>query len=207
MHDGRRREAGLSLVEALVSTTVVLLALGSLAGMLLHSSRLNRSQQLAMAVQSNARNCLALIVERLRSAGWDPQNAGLPTVMLDPLGTAASPADGVDNVEVYADLNADSETDGVATDDDEEEQVLIRHVGDTVEWRLGPTTAFVVLARGVTNDADGDGLAEPMFVPDDALAPERITVRITARSPVPDPQSGQFIRYTVTSDVALRSSL
>jgi hypothetical protein len=160
-----------------------------------------------MAVQSNARNCLALVVERMRSAGWDPQNAGLPVVTLDPLGTDGNPADGVDNVEVYADLNADAETDGAASADDEEEQILIRHVADAVEWRLTPAAGFVVLARGVTNDADGDGLAEPMFVADDAAAPERITVRVTARSAVPDPQSGEFIRYTVSSDVALRKSL
>ena len=34
-----------------------------------------------------------------------------------------------------------------------------------------------------------------------------ITVRITAQSPVPDPMSGEFIRYTVSSDVFLRKSL
>jgi hypothetical protein len=37
--------------------------------------------------------------------------------------------------------------------------------------------------------------------------PTRITVTITAESPVPDPRSGQKIRYTVSSDVVLRKAL
>ncbi len=79
--------------------------------------------------------------------------------------------------------------------------------GDQLVWRRSPTDPYIVLARDITNDSDGDGIAEPMFVPDSAVDPTRITVRITARSPVPDPRSGGFVRYTVSTDVVLRSSL
>ena len=34
-----------------------------------------------------------------------------------------------------------------------------------------------------------------------------ITLQITAQSPTVDPMTGEFIRYTVTSQVALRESL
>jgi len=46
-----------------------------------------------------------------------------------------------------------------------------------------------------------------MFVADSMTNPTKITVRITARSPVPDPRSGQYIRYTVSSEIVLRKNL
>jgi len=200
----RRADAGFSLVEMLVSLTVLLLATTSLAGLLVQNSKMNKSQQLAIDAQSNARNCLEIVVAKLRSAGWDPVNAGVSTVTLDPDLT-----DLVSEIEVFADVNADGETDGTTTDDDDGEQLLIRHTGNQVEWRASADVSdpFVVLAVNITNDADGDGTPEPMFVPDSLTDPERVTVRITARSPVVDPVTRAFIRYTVSSDVVFRKNL
>ena len=64
-----------------------------------------------------------------------------------------------------------------------------------------------VLAVNISNDADGDGIIENMFVPDSTTDPQRITVQITARSPVLDPVSREYSRYTVTSDVYIRKDL
>lgn len=199
--DGAR---GFSLVEMLVSLAVLVLTTGGLAGLLLQNARINKGQQMAANVQANARNCLEMVVSRLRSAGWDPQSTGISTVTLDP-----DLSDSISEIEVFADLNSDGETDGTLTDDDDNEQVLIRHNGSQVEWR--PTAdvsdPFLVLAVNISNDADGDGTIEPMFVPDSASNPKRITVQVTAQSPVPDPVRRQFIRYTVSSDVVLRKNL
>ena len=68
------------------------------------------------------------------------------------------------------------------------------------------TSAFEILADNISNDANGDGTIEPMFVLD-AIPPTRITVQITAQSPVVDPNTRDFIRYTVSSDVVLRKEL
>jgi hypothetical protein len=89
------------------------------------------------------------------------------------------------------------------------EQVTIRHIGDRIEWRLtgDGSSPFQVVSIGITNDADGDGLVEPMFQPDDPTDPSVITVQITARSPVPDPRNGEFIRYTLRNEVTLRKGL
>jgi prepilin-type N-terminal cleavage/methylation domain-containing protein len=196
--------AGFSLVELLVSMVVLLLVMIGAAGMLIQSSQVNRVEQMTVEAQANARNCLALVVAKLRSAGWDPLNVGVPTVALDP-----DPTDGVSQIEVFADLNQDGETDGTATDDDDGEQILIRHTGSRVEWR--PTAdvsdPFVVLARNISNDADGDGTPEPMFVPDSTSNPTRVTVQVTAESARADSRTGQPVRYTVTSRVVLRKTL
>jgi prepilin-type N-terminal cleavage/methylation domain-containing protein len=191
-----REAAGFSLVELLISLTVVVIVAGGLTGFVIQNARINKSQQMAAEVQTNARNCLEMIVQQLRSAGWDPMNSGaIPTVALDP-----DLIDGISQIEVFADLDEDSLTTSP------NEQVLIRHTSDQIEWRRSPADPFTILATHITNDADGDSTIEPMFVPD-ADPPTRITVQITARSPVPDPVTGDFIRYTVRSDVLLRKAV
>jgi len=195
-----RNERGATLLEMLISLAIFLLAMSGLATLLIQNARINKAQQMTADVQANARNTLSIVVQKLRSAGWDPLQVGLSSLALDPdLG------DDVSEIEVFADLNADGDP------DDPDEQILIRHTGTghTVVWRPDSdvSTPFVTLSTNISNDADGDGTIEPMFVPDDPADPTVITVRITAQSPAPDPTSGQFIRYTVSSDVVLRKEV
>ena len=132
---------GFSLIELLVSLSVTLLIMTGVTQMMLQNSRINRKQQLTAEVQSNARNCLSMIVQRLRSAGWDPLNAGIATVTLD-----SDSDDDINEIEVFADLDSDGTTDGM------DEQVLIRHVGNQIEWRRSNDVdePFVVLAVNIT---------------------------------------------------------
>jgi hypothetical protein len=171
------------MIGATVATTV------------LQNSRLNRAQQLLADAQNNARASMDLVVGRLRSAGWDPMEAGIGTVAVDP-----DLSDDMSQIEIFADLDEDRQTNSVG------EQVLIRHRGDRIEWRLSASSPFEVIALNVTNDADGDGTVEPMFQPDDPADPEVITVQITARSPVPDPRTREFVRYTLRNEVKLRKA-
>jgi len=190
------KQHGFSLPELLVAITILLVAMTTVGGMLVQSSRLNKSQQMAASAQSDARTCLAMIEAALRSAGWDPMSAGIQVVQLD-----ADTGDGIDEIELFADLDADGDTDGP------DEQVLIRHLGERIEWRRSAGGAFEVLATGISNDADGDGNTEQMFVPDSTTNPTRIVVQITAESATENPVNNTPIRYTVTSEVALRKKL
>jgi prepilin-type N-terminal cleavage/methylation domain-containing protein len=192
------RSAGFTLLELLVSLTVLLLVMSGLATMMIGNAKIDKAQRMRARAHADARNCLAMVVEKLRSAGWDPRNAGIASVTLD-----ADPGDGVEEIEVFADLDEDTATDSPG------EQVLIRHSGETVSWRNSADTSapFDVVAVHIDNDENGDGIPEPMFVPDRTPNPTRIAVRVTARSPVPDPTSGRVLRYTVTSEVTLRKAL
>jgi hypothetical protein len=176
----------------------MLVVMAGLFDLMLHNSRINKAQKMTMDLQANARATLSVLVQKLRSAGWDPINAGIPVVVVDP-----DLSDAVSQIEVYADLNADGDT------DDDKEQILLRHQGRQVEWR--PTSdvgdPFVTVAVNISNDADGDGTPEAMFVPNSLTSPTRITVQVTAESAMPDPLSGEFKRYTVSSDVVLRKRL
>jgi prepilin-type N-terminal cleavage/methylation domain-containing protein len=194
-----RIQRGFSLIETLVSLVILMLAMSGLASLLIQNARVNKAQRMTADVQSNARNCLSLITQRLRSAGWDPMSTGtVPTVLTD-----TDSSDGISEITVYADLVDPPDGDY----DDLDEEVLIRHVGNQIVWRRDTSSAFIVLATNISNDEDGDGVVEPMFQPDVTPNPTRVTVQITAQSPVPDPTSGEFIRYTVRSDVVLRKTL
>jgi Tfp pilus assembly protein PilW len=198
MMSGRRQERGFSLVELLVALLVTLAIMAGLFSLLIESSGLNKSKKMAMNAQANARSTLSLLVQQLRSAGWDPMNVGIPSLTLDP-----DLSDAVSQIEIFADLNMDGDT------DEEREQILIRHQNGQVEWRSSNDVSapFTIMAANISNDADGDGIVEPMFVPDSTTDPTRITVRVTAQSPMRDPLTGDFIRYSVASDVILRKGL
>jgi type II secretory pathway pseudopilin PulG len=194
----QQNSRGFTLVEALVTLVIVLLTMAGLASLLIESSRINRTEQLTAEVQSNARNCLAMIVQKVRSAGWDPADAGIAFVTLDP-----DLSDSVSELEIFADLDADGATTG------QNEQVLIRHQNGQVVMRptSDVTDPFVVVAFDISNDEDGDGNIEPMFVPDDTTNPTRILVQVTARSSSPDPTTREFITHTMRTEVVLRAAL
>ena len=137
-----------------------------------------------------------MIVGQLRTAGWDPMSAGIPVVQLD-----TDLGDDISEIETFADLDADGDTDGL------NEQVLIRHIEDRIEWRREASGSFEILAVGVTNDSDGDGIPEPMFVPDSLTDPTRVIVRITTESAEPDPVTRAPMRFTMASEVVFRKKL
>lgn len=186
---------GFGLLETLVSLTVLTLAMGALATMLINNSQINKRQQMTSKAQGDTRNCMSLIVQKLRSAGWDPEGIGFDAVSEDP-----DPDDGISWIELRADLNGDGDL------DEEFEQLLIRHTGNVVEWRTTPGGDFVALAEGITNDADGDGQPERMFIAHGTPA-QTVEVKITAESPDADPLTGEPIRYTMESEIELRPRL
>jgi len=191
-----RAQSGFTLIELLVGATIMLVVMAGVTGLLIRSSRVNKSQHVRATVQSDVRSCVAMIVQTLRSAGWDPSGATFAPVVLD-----SDSSDGISEIEVFADLDGDGYTTGP------DEQVLIRHIADRIEWRRGVSGPFEILAVDISNDADGDGTVEPLFVPDSTSDPTRVLVRVTGESPVPDPLTGQAHRYTVASDVALRKRI
>ncbi|MDH3628168.1 MAG: type II secretion system GspH family protein [Acidobacteriota bacterium] len=197
----RKGESGFTMLEMLISLAVLSMAMSGLASLLVQNSRINKQQQMTAEVQANARNCLSLLVQRMRSAGWNPSNdISVGTLTLD-----ADLSDDDSEIEIFADLTADGDT------DEADEQVFIRHDASAgaIVWRRDNDvlTPFNTVAVNISNDANGDGTIEPMFTPDSVTAPTMVTIQVTAVSPVPDPISGDLIRYTVSSDVVLRKNI
>jgi hypothetical protein len=191
------REQGTTLVEMLVGFLILTVVMVGISGMMIQNLKVSSREQMRSEVQSNARNCISRVVNVLHSAGWDPGQHGIATLALDP-----DLSDSVSQIQAFVDLDGDGVTSGTA-----KEQILIRHVGDRVEWDTDGSGTFRVLAWNITNDADGDGTIEPMFTPDSTTDPTRILVQITAEASEPDPETGEPIRYTMASEVVLRKEL
>jgi len=78
-----RRSAGFSLVETLVTLALLGVVVSVVASLVLQNSRLNKAQLMQAQIQTNARTTLSLIVQTLRTAGWNPGGASFPPVALD----------------------------------------------------------------------------------------------------------------------------
>ena len=197
-------QRGFTMIEVLVSLTVLSLAMTGLFSLLVHNSRLNKSEQMKAETQANARNVLSIVVQKLRSAGWDP----LGTDLFAGLTLDTNTGDTIAEITVRADYHTagtPDTPDGLA--DQIDEVIVFRHTNSTLIWDQDDDGTFEVLAVNISNDADGDGTIENMFVPDSTTDPQRITVQITAQSPVIDPITRDFTRYTVASDVYIRKDL
>jgi len=197
-------QRGFTMIEALVSLTVLALAMSGLFSLLVHNSRLNKSEQMKAETQANARNVLSIVVQKLRSAGWDP----LGTDLFNGITLDTNTGDTIAEITVRADYHTagtPNTPDGLA--DQIDEVIVFRHTNNTLIWDRDDDGSFEVLAVNISNDADGDGTIENMFVPDSTIDPQQLTVQITARSPVIDPVTRDFTRYTVTSDVFIRKDL
>ena len=190
-------QRGGSIIELLVTVGTLSVIMVGVSGMLVENGRVSKREHLRAEAQANARNCVARASSVLRSAGWDPGDHGIPTVALDP-----DLSDSISEIEAFIDHDGDGVTAGT-----DFEQIRIRHVGDRVEWRTDGTSAFELMNPNITNDAGGDGTIEPMFTPDSTVNPTRIVVQVTAESSAPDPDTGQPVRYTMTSEVVLRKRL
>jgi len=189
----RGPQAGFSLAELLVSLALLAVGFSVLASLLVQNARANRGQQITLAVQANARNSLGILLPVLRSAGWDPRNFGIVPVTFD-VGLTG------DWIQVRADLDEDGDTDG------DGEEVTVRFAGDRIEWKRASDVLapWSTVAVDISNDADGDGAAEAMFLPDSWTNPTRIRIQITSQSSVPDPATRRVIRYTAASEILLR---
>jgi hypothetical protein len=187
-----------------VSLTVLVVAMTGLGTLLVHNSKLNKSEQMKAETQSNARNTLSVIVQRLRSAGWDPLGSdSFATITPD-----TNTSDTIAEITMRTDYHTPGTLgtpDGLASEIDE--IVVFRHANNAIIWDRDDDGNFEILAIDISNDADGDGTIEDMFVLDDVTSPTRVTVQITARSPVVDPITRDFTRFTVRSDVIFRKEI
>jgi len=199
-----RDQSGFSMVEVLVSLTVLTLAMAGLGGLLVHNSKVNKSEQMKAETQSNARNTLSVLVQRLRSAGWDPLGSDSFVGITPDTNTGDTMAEITMRTDFHT-PGTPGTPDGLASEIDE--IVVFRHTNGMIIWDRDNDNKFDILAIDISNDADGDGTIEDMFVVDDVTAPTRVTVQITARSPVVDPLTKDFTRFTVSSDVLFRKEI
>jgi prepilin-type N-terminal cleavage/methylation domain-containing protein len=123
--------AGFTIVELLISLTLLAVVLGSLTGVIVSMQRGYIRQRETAATDASLRMAEATLATILRAAGADPRNAGLGLLDPNPLAHAL-----FDNVRVRADYNP---ADGDANDLLEDVQAWTLNDTLYVRWQAGGT--------------------------------------------------------------------
>ena len=128
-HLQRRARAGFTLVEMLITMTLLTIVLGSVTGMVTRTQRDYVRQREAVRLQENVRTAEMLLTRLLRTSTVDPLNLNLGSIVVDPLAHGQ-----FDNIRLRSDFNP---PDGDVADPLED--ALIYTSQDTlyVRWRAG----------------------------------------------------------------------
>jgi len=188
-------ETGFSLVEMLLSATILLVI--SMAVF----DALNRVQQAAsyqaevQAVIDNTRNALQYVERRLRQAGNDPQQKGFCAVSI------LGPAEVRIRSDITGSRNGKGDPDGDINDS--WENLLIRYNGNKKRLEMvsrnGPAQ---ILAENISDfsldffDADGNPAARDELV-------RKIIIRISGKSTYKNPRSGKNFGIQLESTVRI----
>ena len=132
----RRARKGFTLIEMMVSMTLLVIVMGSVFGVMASSQREYATQREVVRAKETLQGVEILLTRVLKSGRADPRQAGVGLLDPDPLGNGV-----FDNIRVVSDLNGDGLTDGAMED------VEVRLESDTLwmRWQAGTTEQAVAL--------------------------------------------------------------
>ena len=213
-HPQRTVEHGFTLVELLIAMAIGLIVLASISSTFVSQSKTyNLEEQKTQMIQT-ARGAMAVISREVRMAGYhrDPTFANiLQTTDSSTTATYVGMLYDTTQLQIKADLNSDRETDGTATaNDDNEEIIYTKGSTDTIDREEGGTT--ITLAENIEDfsfkyfkhDSATGSIVEVISSADEEQI-RVIEISITARTADPDPNythptyGDHYRRYTLTS--------
>lgn len=185
-------EAGMTLVEIMISLVIFALVIGALTTILFSSTRLSANTSQRADVQGACRQTLSLMSTELRHAGADPS--------IPPIGVVGI---------VYADsvaihIRGDHTANGVIQTTEPSEDITYSYVDSTSTLTRDPGAGAVPVLQNITNmrlsyfDASGTALTALPLSANDAAIVQSIGVTITGRE-------GDAAPFTLTTRVMLRN--
>lgn len=167
-----RTRSGFTVIEMMVSMTLLVIVMGSVFGVMARSQREFATQREVVRAQETMQGIEILLTRVLRSGRADPRQLGIGLLDADPLGHGA-----FDNIRVVSDLNGDGATTGAMED------VQIRVDADTLwmRWQAGaaeqPVALDVASLEFEYFALDGTGLTAEADAADAARVKATIAVR------------------------------
>jgi type IV pilus assembly protein PilW len=196
------RAEGFTLVELLIAMTLGLIVLTSLASAFVSQHKAFDVQEQVAEMVQGARAAMDMINSELKMAGYDPTDVGIVGVPYS-----------ATQLEIRGDLNSDGETDGTASNDDTNEEIIYTY--DSANKQIDRNTGggaqpFAENIQSFTftywkdKDDDGDGQIDEVVLASDEADIRQIDITITSRTSKPDPDygsNGGYRTYTLSSYV------
>ena len=132
----RRARSGFTVIEMMVSMTLLVIIMSSVFGVMAQSQREYATQREVVRARETLQGIEILLTRVLKSGRADPRQLGIGLLDPDP-----QDHDVFDNIRVVSDLNADGLTDGSMED------VEVRLASDTLwmRWQAGAAEQPVAL--------------------------------------------------------------
>ena len=132
----RRARKGFTLIEMMVSMTLLVIIMGSVFGVMAQSQREYAAQREVVRAKETLQGVEILLTRVLKSGRADPRQLGIGLLDPDPLGNGV-----FDNIRVVSDLNGDGLTTAAMED------VEVRLEADTLwmRWQTGTAEQAVAI--------------------------------------------------------------
>ena len=211
-HPQRTIEHGFTLIELLIVMAISLIVLASISGAFITQRKAYDVEEQNTEMIQTARAAMDIISSEVKMAGdhWDPNFASPPLQTTD--STAATYVGILYNAnqfEIKADLNSDGETDGTASNDDTNEEIVYTY--DSTDKQIDRNTGGGAqpLAENIENFSfkyfEHDSATGSVVEVTSSAGEERIRIieiKIIARTAEPDPDysvNNGYRTYTLVS--------
>src|SRR5688500_11930405 len=170
----RRARKGFTLIEMMVSMTLLVIVMGSVFGVMAQSQREYAAQREVVRAKETLQGVEILLTRVLKSGRADPRQLDIGLIDPDPLDH-----DVFDNIRVVSDLNGDGLTDGAMED------VEVRLEADTLwmRWQTGGTEQPVALEVAELEFQYFAMDGTELLAEADAAAAARVKTTIAVRRP------------------------
>ena len=192
----KENDSGFTLIELLIAIAIASLLIGALSNAFLSQHKTFDAQEQVTEMIQDARATMDMISREAKMAGYNPTGAVIVGVPYS-----------ATQLQIRADLNGDGETDGTASNDDTNEEIIYTYDGTNKRINRDTGGGPQPLAENIQSftfqyyDTDGNTTTTAADI-------RQIELTITARTSEPDPnyeQNSGYRTYTLSSYVTPRN--
>ena len=192
----KEKDSGFTLIELLIAIAIASLLIGALSNAFLSQHKTFDAQEPVTEMIQDARATMDVISREAKMAGYNPTGAVIVGVPYS-----------ATQLQIRADLNGDGETDGTASNDDTNEEIIYTYDGTNKRINRDTGGGAQPLAENIQSftfhyyDADGNTTTTAADI-------RQIELTITARTSEPDPnyeQNSGYRTYTLSSYITPRN--
>lgn len=189
---------GFTLIEILIAMAIGLVILGALYGVFTMQNKTLSNQEQIVEMQQNARAAMDLLTREISMAGYNPKNISDTT-------SPRISAETANSISFVVDLNGDGDT------ADSNENITydiytsngVKCLGRTTSGSKQPAVEHIENMNLTYLLSDGTETTTPNSTQLESIV--KVRVSVTAVSAKPDSNTGNYMTYTLTSEIVPRN--